>query len=224
MSKNPQNVTIYGYLSWPKFNYKEAVEWNQRSKFPNADVSKIRPEFHLLVKQAQLDKLVDHIKTVFLPFTETREKAGERGNALNAKQVAKLDAWLDAGDWEDQPPYMLIKPIDPKTAEQVPDAVASIKISGLPGQDISQMAIVQDESELAVPDPDILKFPVLKGIQETVHQLQPGAIAAATVNLYAFVTGNMPGVNGSASTAVFKEEGVRFGGSTDVDESEIFLD
>lgn len=224
MSKNPQNVTIYGYYSFPKETHREAVEWNQKSKYPAADTNKITPEFHMLVTQVQLDKLVKHIEDVFLPFVAARYKAGEKNNALDAKQIKKLTTALANADWEDQPPFLLIKPVPEKTAEMVPEAVASIKVNGLPGQDLVLKAIVNSEDELAVPDPDILQYPIIRGVQETVHNLHAGAVVAATINLYCYVASNLPGISGSASTVVYKSDGVQFGGGADIDEDEIFAD
>jgi hypothetical protein len=51
-----------------------------------------------------------------------------------------------------------------------------------------------------------------------------GCYVAATLNLYAFISGKLPGFSASASVAVFKADGDRFGGGTAVDEDEIFLD
>lgn len=224
MAKNPQNVTLHGYYSFPKETIKEAIEWNQKGRFPNPDTSKIAPEFHILVTQAQLDKLVGHIQDVFLPFVAEQHRAGEKRNALDPKQIARLNKALDEGDWEDQPPYLLIKPVHEKTAEMVPECVASIKVNGIPGRDLVLKAIVRSEDELAVPDEDILQYPIIKGINETVHQLEPGATVAATINLYSYVSGKLPGISGSAGTVVFKEEGVSFSGNADLDEDEIFAD
>jgi len=83
---------------------------------------------------------------------------------------------------------------------------------------------VTSEDELLVPDPDLLTFPVIKPIGQTVHSMYPGAYVAATLNLYAYHNGKHPGFSAGASTAVFKADGERFGGGTSVDEDEIFLD
>lgn len=224
MAKNPKNITIYGYYSFPKETYKEAVEWNQKSDYPKPDVSKIAPEFHILVEKPQLEKLVKHLKDEYLPFVAQRHKAGETRDALDPAQVQRLEKWLDAEDWGAQPPYMPIKLVHDKTAEMVPEAMASIKVLGIPGKDLILKAIVNSEDELAVPDPDLLQFPVIKNLSETVHDMSAGCIVAATLNLYSFVSGKLPGISASASTVVFKSEGVAFGGGTDVDEDEIFID
>ena len=56
-----------------------------------------------------------------------------------------------------------------------------IKAIGTKGQDIEVKAIVNDENELSVPDPDQLTFPVLRPIGQTVHSLYPGCMVAVTL-------------------------------------------
>lgn len=221
-SNNPQVVTIYGRLSFPNFNYQQAVARNATSKFPK-DAADVTPDFNLLLEQPQLDKFIEHVRTQFLPYVLEKGNKGERGG-LDQKQVDKITALLDSGDWEDQPPYIPIKPVPAKTADLAPEAVANLKIVGNKGVDIEQRAIVTDENELLVPDPDQLTYPVIRPIGQTVHQMYGGCYVAATLNLYAFVSGKLPGFSASAGVAVFKADGDRFGGGVSVDESEIFAD
>ena len=91
--------------------------------------------------------------------------------------------------------------------------------------DADLKAIVNDESELAVPDPDMI-FPPAKvlPIGKTIHTMYPGCRVAATLNLYSFISGKVPGFSSSASVAVFKNDEERFGGGVSVDEDEIFMD
>lgn len=222
-TKQPTTVTIYGRLSFPNFNYQQAVARNQKSQYPK-DAADVTPDFNLLVEQSQLDKLVLFVENEFLPFCLAQHQANEKRNALEQSHVDKLLKVLAAADWETQPPYLPIKMVPAKTAELAPEAVASIKVVGNKGVDIELKAIVNDESELLVPDPDILKFPVIKPIGQTVHQMYGGCYVAATLNLYSFISGKLPGFSASASVAVFKADGERFGGGTAVDEDEIFLD
>lgn len=221
--KNPQNVTIYGRLSWPVWGHAEAVARNAKGKYPRP-AEEVAPEFNLLVEQAQYDKLVNHVKTVFFPFVLERFKAGEAKNALDEKQIKRIVDLIDSGDLENQPPYVPMKPVPEKSQALAPEAVAMIKISGQRGLDIDLKAIVTSEDELNVPDPDQLAFPIVKPIGQTVHRMYGGCYVAATVNLYAFVSGKLPGFSASAGTAVFKADGDRFGGGVDIDEDEIFLD
>lgn len=224
MAKNPANVTIYGRLSFPVFSHAEAVTRNAKSKFPKDDPSKVTPEFNLLVEQAQLDKLVNHLLNEFLPFCEEQAAKNEKRNALTAAESKRIRKILEEGDWEAQPPYIPIKVVGEKTLELAPEAVASVKIAGNRGVDIVQMAIVNNEQELVVPDPDLLSYPVVKPINQTIHQLYPGSYVAATLNLYAYLSGKVPGVSASASTAVFKMDGERLGGGIAIDEESIFMD
>jgi hypothetical protein len=116
------------------------------------------------------------------------------------------------------------KVISEKTAVLRPDAVAAVKCIGGKGTDIELKAIVNSEAELAVPDPDILSFPVIKPIAATTHQMYAGCQVAATLNLYAYKNGKNPGFSAGVSVAVFRADDDRFGGSVGIDESEIFMD
>lgn len=223
MAINPQVVTVYGRLSFPVWTYAEAVARNPKSEYPKKDED-ITPEFNLLLEQPQLDKLVTHVRDVFLPFCLEQSKSGQARNALDDKQVAQLIKQLDDADWEDQPPYISIKPVNDKTAALAPEAVANLKIKGPRGLDIELKAIVNDESELSVPDPDRIKYPDVLPIHTTVHQMYPGAYVAATLNLYSFVSGKKPGWSAAAGVAVFKADADRFGGGVPVDMDDIFAD
>jgi Protein of unknown function (DUF2815) len=224
MAKSPKNVTIYGRLSFPTFDYQRAVAKNATSQFKKADPADVTPDFNLLLEQPQLDKLKNHVLNEFLPYCAEQHKKGDKRDALDAGQIAKLVKMIEAEDWESQPPYIPIKPVSDKTAELAPEALASVKILGNKGTDILQQAIVQDESELAVPDPDRVDYPAIMPIGQTVHSLYGGCYAAATLNLYAFVSGKLPGFSAAASVCVFKADGDRFGGGVTVDEDEMFLD
>ena len=116
-----------------------------------------------------------------------------------------------------------VKVINDKTRDLRPDAVACIKVVGTKGVDIDQRAIVNDGSELAVPDPDRLQYPVILPINQTTHQLYAGARVMATINFYSYKNGKIPGFSASASVVVFKADDVRFGGGGAVDEDAMFL-
>ena len=222
-AKNPKTVTIYGRLSFPNFNYQQAVARNAKSNYPK-DAADVAPDFNLLVEQSQLDKLTTHVKNEFLPYCLEQSNKGEKRDALDKGQVDRILKLIDSGDFEAQPPYIPIKVVGDKTAALAPEAVANIKITGNKGVDIELKAIVNSEDELVVPDPDQLTFPVIKPIGQTVHQMYGGCYVAATLNLYAFISGKLPGFSASAGVAVFKADGDRFGGGVSVDEDEIFLD
>lgn len=224
MAKSPKNVTVYGRLSFPTFDYQQAVAKNAKSQYAKADKADVTPDFNLLLEQAQLDKLKKHLLEEFLPYCVEQSVKGEKRDALDQKQVDKMIKIIEADDWENQPPYICIKAVSDKTRELAPEALASVKVLGNKGTDIVQQAIVQDESELAVPDPDRVDYPAIMPIGQTVHSLYGGCYAAATLNLYAYVSGKQPGFSAAASVCVFKADGDRFGGGVSVDEDEMFLD
>ena len=127
-------------------------------------------------------------------------------------------------DWTEQPPYIPIKALSEKSAELAPEAVASLKVNGMRGQDLVLKAVVNSEDELVIPDENILAYPIIQPINRTVHELYPGSLAAATLNLYSFVSGKLPGFSASTGTVIFKADAERFGGGIAVDEDEIFAD
>jgi hypothetical protein len=222
-AKNPKVVTIYGRLSFPTFTADEAFARSQKGQYPAKSVAEAAPDFQLLLEQPQLDKLMNHITNEFFPYCIEQSDKGEKRDVLNANEVKKLTSDI-TGDLADQNFNTPIKPIHEKTAPLAPECVAAIKVIGNKGVDLELKAIVTDEDELKVPDPDLLTFPVIKPIGQTVHSMYPGCYVAVTLNLYAYHNGKNPGFSAGGSTAVFKMDGERFGGGTSVDEDEIFAD
>lgn len=222
MATSPKTVTINGRLSFPTFTAKEAFDRSQRGQYPAKDLASAAPDFLLLVNDTQWKKFHKHVVDVFLPYCEAQYAKGEKKDALDPKEAAALAAGLT--DLATQIYNTPAKVVSEKSALLVPDAVAAIKAIGPKGGDIELRAIVNDESELTVPDPDILSFPVVRPIGVTVHQLYAGCVAAATLNLYAYHNGKHPGFSAGVAAAVFKLDADRFGGSVAIDEDEIFLD
>lgn len=221
--KSPKVVTIYGRLSFPTWTAQQAYERSLKGTYPAADVASASPDFNLLVEQGQLDKLMKHIEGTFLPYCIEQSAKGEKRDVLDASEVKKLVEGLH-GPLEDQTFNTPVKPVHMKTADSVPEAVASIKCIGNKGTDLELKAIATSEDELSVPDPDIIQFPCVLPINKTVHSMYPGAYVATTLNLYAYHNGKHPGFSAGASVAVFKADGDRIGGGVSVDEDEIFLD
>ena len=221
---NPQVVTLYGRLSFPTWIHAEAVQRNLKSEHPNPDPTKVAPDFNLLLEAPQRDKFMAHVKDVFLPYCIAQSKAGEKRNALTEAEANRILKVLDS-DWTEQPPYISVKPVPEKTAPLTPEGVAMIKVVGPRGADVELKAIVNDESELAVPDPDMI-FPPAKvlPIGKTIHTMYPGCRVAATLNLYSFISGKTPGFSSSATVAVFREDADRFGGGVELNEDELFED
>ena len=222
MAKTEANVTIYGRLSYPRWTYQEALAANASAPQPRQP-DQVTPDFNLLLEQPQFDKLKTHVLDVFFPWLVERHKAGEKRNALDATHIARLTKQVES-DWTEQPPYIPFKPVSAKTLEMMPNAITMLKVVGPRGADVELRAVVMDEDELRVPDPDILTFPIVRPIGQTMHQMYPGAYVGATLNLYSFLSGKVPGFSASASVAVFKADADRFGGGVQIDEDEIFAD
>lgn len=221
--KNPKTVTVYGRLSFPAFTAAEAHARNAKGDYPSASEAEAKPDFSLLLEQAQFDKLMTHIEDEFLPYCIKQNAAGEKRDSLDAKEVKKL---LDGikNEMDDQTYNTPIKAINEKTLALAPECMAAVKCIGNAGTDITLKAIVRNEDELAVPDPDIMKFPVVLPLNQTVHTMYPGAYVAVTINLYAYHNGKNPGFSAGVSTAVFRQDADRFGGGVDVDVDEMFMD
>ena len=222
MAKDATTVTVYGRLSFPVLTYKEALARNATSPTPRKD-EQVTPEFLLALEQGQFDKYLAFVKDEFLPYCIEQHKAGEKRNALSPKEVGQILNVID-GDLEIQPPYVSLKPVSDKTLALAPATVGVLKVVGQRGRDLDLQAIVRDEDELVVPDPDLLKFPALRPLHKTKHDLYPGCYASATLNLYAFLSGKTPGFSSSASVLVFRQDADRFGGGVAVDMEELFSD
>lgn len=221
--QDPKTVTVYGRLSFPTFTAKAAYERSLKGQYPAADIASAAPDFQLLLEPKQLDKVRDHVLAVFFPYCVEQSNKGEKRDVLSAAEVADLTTQIKKADFSGayNTPF---KEVHEKTALLAPECVATLKVIGSKGVDLNLMAIVNDESELAVPDPAITKFPVLKKLNESVHDMYPGCYVAATLNLYAYHNGKNPGFSAGASAAVFRADAERFGGGVSVDEDEIFLD
>lgn len=222
---SPKIVTIRGRLSFPNFQYSQAVARNAKSQFPK-DAADVAPDFNLLLEQPMLERFVKHVLEEFLPYCEEQAKKGEKRDALEPKDIAKLVKLLESEDWESQPPYIPIKPVNPKTQDLAPEALASLKIVGNKGMDIEEKAIVRSDAELTVPDPDLVipERGMILPIGQTVHSLYGGCNAVATLNLYAFISGKLPGFSASSTVCIFHSDNDRFGGGVSVDEDAVFMD
>ena len=221
--KSPKNVTVYGRLSFPSWTPAEAYALSLKGSYPDASEAESVPHFNLVLDQAQFDKVKKHAEEVFLPYCAEQTKAGEKKDALKPGEVKQLIDTIN-GDLDAQTLNTPFKVVSEKTADLVPDGVAVVKAMGSRGTAIQQFAIVNDEDELAVPDPDILSFPLVKPINETNHTMYPGCYVSATLNLYAYRNGKHPGFSAGANAAVFKMDGESFSGGTAIDFDEIFVD
>lgn len=223
-NKNPAVVTLWGRLSFPIWTMAEALARNADAPVNiRRKEDTVSPEFSLLLEENQYEKFMTHVKDVYLPWQIQNFKLGEKRQVLDEKQVKQILSVLE-GDLELQPPHIPLKVVGEKSLALAPESVARIKVNGTRGQDIVKKAVVNGEDELTVPDPDRLVFPYVAPIQQTVHELYPGCIAAATLNLYSFVSGKLPGFSASAGTIVFKADAERFGGGVAIDEEDIFAD
>lgn len=223
VGSSPKTITIQGRLSFPTFSAQAAYERSQKGSYPAKSVAEAKPDFQLLIEQAQLDKLRKHIIDEFFPHCLEQSKNGSKKDELTATEIKDLTKQIKSDDFDGvyNTPF---KPLSDDSAALAPETVATVKVIGNAGIDIEQKAVVRDETELLDADPDILSYPVIKPAGLTTHQLYPGAIVAVTVNLYAYHNGKLPGFSAGGSVAVFKADADRFGGGVTVDEDAIFMD
>lgn len=224
---DPKGLTVRGRLSFPRFTHAEAVAANKKSNYVKPNEGDVQPEFNMLIEQAQLDKIVTHLDTVFLPYVEQQIAKGEKRDAFpDVKYVKKVRDKLASGEFESTVPHLLIKEIGEKQQESAPECVASVKVVGRKGGNIEVQATVFEEDQLLVPDADILAYPVRKPISETTLEPYPGAYVVATLNLYTyFQSASVYGI-GAGADLVFvmgNLTGDRFGGGAAVDEDAIFM-
>lgn len=222
-NQDPQTVTIRGRLSWPVFTVAEAIKRNATSKYPKKDED-IRPTFSLLLDQVQADKLVTHLVDTFLPWCVEQGKNNDKSGLTDA-QAKKILKALEAADWEVDGVLGLIKPVHEKSQALAPEAVMSVTVNGRKGRDLELRAIVRNESELANPVDDVI-IPdrgQIMALAETTHELYPGSIVAAQLNLFAFTGANV-GITASTGIAIFVNHAERFGAGFEIDEDEVFMD
>jgi hypothetical protein len=223
-----KNVNVRGAITYSQFTMDQALAANERSQYKESDLSKVAPVVQLLLDKINQDKVIAHIRDVYLPETLKRHAAGEKRDVFEKKIVDKILKALEGGEadgWESAPPHLPLKKVYHKTKDVAPWAVATLKITGSKGRDFEQLARVNDETELKVPDPDLLSYPVLRPIGATVHELYPGAWAYSTLNLSGYFAnaGNF-GISAYANQIVFLEDRDRLAGGTFLDEDDIFLD
>lgn len=225
--KDFKKFNARGAITYSQFTMPQAIANNDRSSFPKTP-DKIAPTVQLLLDETQVDRIVAHIRDIYIPESIKRQAAGEKRDAFDKKQADKILKALEergANGWEAEAPYLPIKQVYAKTLTVAPWAKATLSFTGTAGRDMEQLARVNNEDELKVPDPDILTYPVLKPIGQTVHELYPGAWAYATLNLSGYFTSNSNfGISAYANTVVFLEDRDRLAGGATLDEDDIFMD
>ena len=223
--KSAQNLTLRGRLSWPTFTYAQALVRNSKSEYPKAPED-VRPTFSLLLNEQQADKLITHLKDVFIPWGVEQSKRGEKRSPISPAHAKKLIRILDERDWEADGVLGLIKPVHPKTVELAPEAVLTLAVNGFKGRDLVTKAIVRSVDDLANPhsDVEIPERGVVMPLNATNLELYPGSVVGATINLFAFTAAGNPGITAGTGEVVFIEHADRFGGGGGTDEDELFMD
>ena len=218
------NFTVKGWLSFYNGTMAKAIARNKKSDYPVAD-DKIAPDYYILLDEKNLERVINWSRDVFLPYCYEQYVDEEKWNALEKKNVDRLIKVLDERDWETQPPWIPIRPVNEKTLELRPEAVAALKVKGTAGKDITEKAVCNTPEEMQVPEEDE-SYPRILPIGETVHTMYAGAWVGATLRFYPFVSGKVPGYSATSGTLIFIKDAPRFGrgDSNDVEEDDIFLD
>lgn len=227
-AQRPNDHVLTGRLSFPAFTMAEALKLNENGKKEyKRTPDQVKSHYNLLVTEAQMTKLLQYVTSEFLPYVEAvgKEKGNEKGG-LDKPMLTKLKRMLEAQEWDIDPISGFIKPVAKKTQELAPEAVASIKINGMKGQDVVRKAIVRDTSELVneVDAPVIPSRGLPLPIDDTKLEIYPGATCAAPINLYAYVSGTTPSITASGPTCIMVHgNSERFGGGGDIDEDSLFM-
>ncbi|MGV0949440.1 MAG: hypothetical protein ACOYB3_02120 [Azonexus sp.] len=219
---NENQVTVGGRLSFPQLTAQVAYTQSQSGSYPAKDVASASPNFMLLLNDTQAEKFKKALIEVFLPFCAEQHKKGEKRSALSPAHIKMILESIE--DPENAVVNTPFKKINDKTLALAPDTVSAIKCIGNKGVDLDLKAIVHKESELVIPDPDILAWPTLVDLDRTRHQLYAGCNAGATIGFYTYVAGKSPGVSAGVNTLVFRGDNTKFGGGVDIDLDEIFMD
>jgi len=155
----PKNLTIDGILSFPLTSDADLAalkEWRverkiSKPKYPD----KIGAS--LLLNQKQLDKAVEYLTKVYLPFVDVlyADTDGEKG--IPPELTAVLLEQAKKQDWSDS--NMPIRALTAKDIENLPsdDIVAKIKFSGPYEADMGKKALIKDEdgSTIAIKLEDV---------------------------------------------------------------------
>lgn len=225
---NPKKLSVKGRVSFPRVKHSDAVAFAAKSKYDSQkSPDQINSSVALLLEPAQVQKIVDHVLNEFLPYAAQQNKTGDKpDNQLEPKYIEKIEKFLQAGDWTDAPPNFPIKAINPKYQDQTPECTARLELKGPKGADIRVKAAIENDTQLLIPDPDLLSFPAIVPIERSTFELYPGAYAAATINLYSYFSTNaIYGIGAGVNALVYlgSLEGERLGnGGNDVDEDDIF--
>lgn len=226
--KDPQKIYLAGRLSYPTWTAEEAFERSKGSTYPAKSVNDAAPGYNILVEEAQFDKLYNFAKDVFLPSRS--QLATDHKQYLSPKEVKQLIEQMDVrANGVDTVDFegvfnLPVKAVSEKSKVLAPEAFASVTVRGNKGTDIELKAIVMDEDELDPPDPNQIKFPVVKDLNQTKHKLRPGYIVTVAGNLYAYHNGKNPGFSLGSNVCIFKAKADEFGGGGAIDEDELFAD
>lgn len=223
MANQIANLTVAGRLSYPVFTYAEALERNTKSQYAKKP-EQVAPEYNILLEQAALDKTVKYLLDVYVPELRELIKTDKRLEKMTPKHIDMIAKKIEGKDYDTIAPYLPLRAVPEKTQDMAPEAVAMLKVVGNRQQDLELKAVVRGEDELLIPDNDILDYPVIRPLKETVHEIYAGAVVGTTLNFYGYMSGANPGLGAGGPKLVFKSDADRFGGGVALDEDALFAD
>ena len=219
-----QMKAIRGRLSFNKLTAAEAYEEAITGPFAaNAkSVADVKPYANLLLTQTQYERVLAKITDEFFPMCAEQYKIGDKEKyALSPADIKGLLQQIEDGSGPYNTPFKL--PSD-RTLELMPDCVITMKLLGNAGGNFNVEAIVKDEKELAIPDPDRISFKnLILPIEDTKHKLYRGCWVIAPFQLYTYRNGKNPGFSAGGSDLVFSRNDTEFGGGVPIDAESIFL-
>lgn len=212
---------IKGRLSFNKLTAVEA--YAEASTGPFAanvkTVADAKPYATVLLTQSQYERVLAKVMDEFFPYCAAQYKISDKEkDALSPAEIKSLVQQIENGSGPYNTPF---KAPSDKTLELMPDCAVMMKLIGKAGSDYEVHAIVNDQSELAVPDPDLLKKTVMP-INETKHALYNGCWVISPVNLYGYKNGKNPGFSAGSNFLVFSKNDTAFSGGGKLDSDSIF--
>jgi hypothetical protein len=218
-------TTLGGRLSFHQFTaegaHAEALEGPYSKNVKGVD--SVSPYANLLLTQGQYDRLLKRANEFLDACEEQYKKNGEKADqALKPDLVKLLRDELENMTGMLNTPFK--KPSE-KTLELMPDCAMVVKILGFKGKDIELEAKVEDESQLAVPDPDRIKYPVVLELDKTNREFYNGCwVVAKKLKFYRYMNGKNPGFSLGFEAIVLTDDDAPFSGGAPVDDDDVFAE
>lgn len=162
----------------------------------------------------------ERIKTQLIEFLGECAKLPKGEIKLTPAELKMLVRQIEAD--EALPLNTPFKQLSEKTLELWPECVAAVKLLSPRGQSFVEEAIVRNEDDLKVPDPDRIGFPLQLPLRESRFTMYNGCWVIAPLSFYTYKNGANPGVSAGGTHIIFQRDDTPFAGGPGVDRDSIF--